>query len=273
MAAETKPTPAKWNHDLKGQLRNHWVGILGGFVLGILLTIISFQIGKRERQPLFAATARSVIVKQHELPKAPLKITKLDGTETKSDIVYAEFYFWNAGREPIWSNDVLRTVRLRVQGGSILSQQVTRSSRPDITKVELIPDSAGVTLRFNVLELRDGLKGSFVYEGPADAPIICDGAVLGAGVRVLEVAEEETRRTPTEARTMWAFIAIVIVGLALHGGREASKLDKARFWPAFRKVTAIMVAILLGFWLFLIVMRATTTSLRIPYELVTTVTN
>jgi hypothetical protein len=155
--------------------------ILGGF--GLMLSIYFYFAAVAERRPVFLLddTARAVIASKQEMADSAIVVTRRDGKAVERDINIAKFYFWNDGALAIKQDEILKPVRLYVEGGEILAHKLTRVSRgvvePKLT--QSAPDS--IVLSARILEKDDGFAGHIIYEGPRTAKIKLDGVIQGVG--------------------------------------------------------------------------------------------
>lgn len=168
-----------------GKISDRNLGLLGialGFV-GVILSIYFYLASIAERRPIFLLddTSRAVLASKDEMPQGAINITRSDGKPVVGDINIAKFYFWNEGSLAIKAEDILRSIRLRVENGEILSYKINKVSR-DVVGARLAGgENNSVVILIDILERSDGFAGQIVYEGPRNAKVLLDGVIQGVG--------------------------------------------------------------------------------------------
>lgn len=149
----------------KGNILNI-IGFLIG-ILGIVLSVYYYELSKREKEPTFIIDPiKFIILKSSSTHLAPIKILTLDSSEIKGDVTSLTFYFWNKGKEPLKSEDMLTDINLFLShNAKIIDFKILKSSR-DVCKISLIKQSTdSLKLNFKILEENDGFTGQIIFEG------------------------------------------------------------------------------------------------------------
>lgn len=161
------------------------IGIFGAVlgVVGLAISIHFYIATIAERRPIFLldASSRAVIGSKQEIADSAIVFTRRDGKPITKDVNIAKFYFWNDGSLPIKQNEILKSIRIYVENGEILSFKLLLMTRDVIGAkvVQSAPDS--IILTATILEKSDGLSGQIIYEGPKDARIKLEGVIQGVG--------------------------------------------------------------------------------------------
>src|SRR5258708_2867930 len=96
-------------------LRNNWLGVVGVAVSVVSLALAAYFYGasQEHRAPVFALVPqRTEIFTASRASEAPIRVTLADGRPVKKDLTAVRWFFWNAGRKPIRSGDVLEPLRV-----------------------------------------------------------------------------------------------------------------------------------------------------------------
>jgi len=171
----------------KSQIFWTQLGIVGGLasIVSIPLSIYLFIQSKESKEPKFVTEPPFQIVNPGELDDPPFTVLKKNGDEIKNPINIQRFYFWNAGKEAIKSEDILQDLIIDLSineliGEEILDFQCTSISRKDVTGFNLSKaDKNSILINFDILEKNDGATCQIILEGSADTSI--SGAIEGVG--------------------------------------------------------------------------------------------
>jgi hypothetical protein len=125
---------------------------------------------------------RTPIVKA--LKESRLQVS-YDGQPITNDVTAVQIAIWNAGRQSIRPQHLLKPVELLLTNSTrILEAKVLKSSR-DVTRLAAmvpITDPGHVQLSWDILEHNDGGILQIIYSGPPDASVTFTGAVEGQPV-------------------------------------------------------------------------------------------
>lgn len=156
-------------------------------VFGIFLAVYFYQESIREREPCFITDpVRTSILKSTDVLHVPIKVTRTDGTEIRSDLNSVRYYLWNNGKEPIHAGNVLYPISIQFDDPTvrIIYPSVLKTSR-DVTGMSASPDPQDPEKRLlvalKILERNDGISGQIIYEGNPDARLVISGVIEGAG--------------------------------------------------------------------------------------------
>lgn len=153
--------------------------------MGLTASAIFYLKSDRQREPIFIVDpVRTEIPSSDRISEVPIKITRHDGTEIKSDLNSLQFYFWNAGKEPIKKNNVLEKLRFQFEDTSIqiVDFRISKTSR-SICEFQLVSSptlpSSSLLLDFFIIEEMDGFTGQIIYEGDPRAQLTLMGIIEG----------------------------------------------------------------------------------------------
>lgn len=88
--------------------------------------------------------------------------------------------FWNAGKRPIESQDILKQLQIKAApDATILDVRIKQQTRDVITVVPIIVDKSTLSLTWRILENDDGASIQVIYQGSSDSKFTVEGAVRG----------------------------------------------------------------------------------------------
>jgi hypothetical protein len=165
-------------------MANYLIGIIGAVLglIGIIIGIISYNRSIRERIPVFLVEPElTPIIVANNLNNAPIRvIRKSDNKEIVSDLTAITFYFWNAGKEPIKSSNILKDLIIEFSNTAIkiLDAKIIRTSR-EISGIHISENANGSSLLigFEILEKDDGFAGQIIYEGAPKSKLLISGII------------------------------------------------------------------------------------------------
>jgi hypothetical protein len=115
-------------------------------MIGVLLAVIFYIHGQKEREPFyFVQPTRNVIVNRDRSIGDKLSITYKGQPLEAANVTALQVYFWNAGREPIKSSDILLPLKVVLDDGQLLDASISRQTRSLIRKCQMLtlqPQSA-----------------------------------------------------------------------------------------------------------------------------------
>jgi hypothetical protein len=242
-------------------VKPHWVqGIL--WLVPVCLSIYLWQDSRREREPVFyMEPERTQILTKETASDAPITVLRADGTEVTSDLTAARLYFWNEGKEPIRSTNVLRPILIELddQNADIMDFRVLKVSR-EVTEFKVLRNTTDsprvLMLDFAILERDDGACIQVIYEGNPDARFRVSGTIEGPSLIRTREDSEWINRILGFAVTMGFMAVMVTVGI-LHGVAidwVVSKLSKR--WPKVQAIydkTTVLWVILVFVWSLVVV--------------------
>ena len=166
-------------------MNNFWkiLGVFGSIasIISIGLAFYFYNLAKETREPFFFDyPVKTKIIESKFLSDAPFKIFRLNGEEIKKDINSATFYFWNQGKKPIRTVDILDSLVVSLSASSeILKCQILGQSR-EVCKFKLFEiDKNHRKLDFNIAEQFDGFVAQLIYIGEANQKIEINGNIEG----------------------------------------------------------------------------------------------
>ncbi len=174
----------------------NWMSLLG-IVTSVISIVIALYLYNpvAERVPtLLVDPLRTTIIDSKLFPNSSLKVIQGNNVIVQDDVTALRFYFWNAGKQSIKQENVLRplTVFLNDPAGKILDFKILKVSRPDVVNVKLTPSNKNpekeLLLEFNILEENDGIACQIIYAGNPSAELTPSGVVEG----VRRISSNET---------------------------------------------------------------------------------
>ncbi len=137
-------------------------------------------------------------------------------------------YFWNDGKMPIRSDDVLDPVRVSLEPGcEIIDARILKIGRPvtGIAKGDVIGTATNeLPITFKILEHNDGAAVQIIYTGNPDAQTSLTGTIVGAGSpRQTRYVDDPiatlVRGSPRDRRHALAFVLIgLVLAVPVHMG-------------------------------------------------------
>ena len=103
------------------------------------------------------------------------------GKATTGDVTAMQIAVWNAGRESIKSDDVLRPIILRMETNQIMESSILKFTR-DVSEFQIDTNrisSNAFGMKWRILEKNDGALFQIVYSGNPEAPLTVDGIIQG----------------------------------------------------------------------------------------------
>lgn len=214
-----------------------WLTIVG-VALGVGGPVIGYHVSKQERVPVFVVDpARTQILDTSRVSRAPIKVVKANGDPVDDDLTAVRFYFWNAGRVPITSSDVLEPLRLRLQEetAEILDFKILKTSRAVIDfQLSRDPEDSEKTLilSFRTLERWDGAICDLMFEGPRRSGIVLEGTIAGPSPIVPSPYDE----TGFVIEVLWRVAYVIVLLSAFYAALVAVVLLIGRLtgWESFQ---------------------------------------
>jgi hypothetical protein len=175
---------------------------LTGISLGLYFHAQSVQ----DRKPLYYLGRRATIVDSAVATPSPVQVLYQGHPVGNTNVIEVVLYFWNGGKLPIRTEDVLDPVAIQLSSGEILESRIVHISR-SVTKFEIHPVAESlrnvVPISFGILEHDDGAAIQLIYAGKSDAAITVRGTIVGAGTPRF-FSEGPRLRSPEEVLHKWA---------------------------------------------------------------------
>jgi hypothetical protein len=195
-------------------LRENAITIAFG-LKGIACSFYFYTLSMEKREPVFYVDQnRAYVLSIEYLETSPIKVWKSGGEEVTSDLTSLRFYFWNQGRRPISSADVLEPIRFTLGDSTseILDFRILNRSR-NITGSNLSRDSSdsehSIIYSFNILEQNDGISGQILIQGEPDTKLDVSGIVVGPSPISTELPGFSKYKF---ALKMFGFAMIILIG-------------------------------------------------------------
>lgn len=160
------------------------IGLIVGF-LGISATIyVAIRYAKNKKPCFYYATQRRIAKSE----SAPDEISISYKDKPVSQVSSTTVWFWNAGKDPIKSDDIRRPLQIILDGEEleILDVSVRTTSREDINLRWEKVNATTIELGFAFLDRRDGCMLEIQHTGSPTVTARMTGVILGvpSGVKV-----------------------------------------------------------------------------------------
>jgi hypothetical protein len=189
-------------------MKDFWkfLGVFGSIssIIGIALAIHFFNLTKEIREPFFFDyPVKTKLIESKFLNDAPFKIFRLNGEEIKRDVSSSTFYFWNQGKKPIRTEDILDSLIVSLYDSSeILKFEVLGQSR-EVCKFNLVQiNKHQLKLDFNIVEQFDGCVAQIIYIGDANQKLQIKGNIEG-----VKVFNSTTHKNETLIRILFSLLS------------------------------------------------------------------
>jgi hypothetical protein len=242
---------------------NPAIGIAGSIasIVGLVLAVYFYQTGQRSHDlRYFVHPAKAVVVKAGQSSR--LQVT-VDGVPVERDVTAAQVAFWNEGKDPIRSDDMLRGLVIQTSPKSHILEARLRKVSRDVTHITLdlsMINEGEVRVDWRILERHDGGILQVIYSGDADTRIVSTATVEGQGdVHPVEYGgspEQYQRATTSEKILGYVYLGtgltMFTAGIILIWARQRRGKPVPSFfsWAFFGvAVGVIIVGLFLVFWL------------------------
>jgi len=243
------------NHPLLGML-----GALGSVASIVALPLAIWPITPKRELTFYVNPVRTPIVQA--LKSSDLSVS-YKGIVVTGDVTVAQIAIWNAGKEPIRSEDILKSAMLLTSSNCPILETVVLTPARDVTdfKIDFAKGMTGhVGLSWRILEEDDGAVLQIVYAGKPNQKISLDAAVVGQ--------KTPTEASPAAAITYNKFVAtvrflfqvmvtIMAIALVVTSMDTISYFFKHhRIQPLTREALSMLIATIIMFFVVLILVLA-----------------
>lgn len=160
-----------------------WFSIFA-VVIGFFTSLYFYLESKVEKEPAYVVTNNvGVFSSPQGLSSEYFAfIKRSDNSEVKNNVYLLEAFFWNKGKEPIVSSDILEPISISYSNDlEVIDVFISRSSRKKIVdpKIKNDKENKKLMLDFRVLEQDDviGIQILYLANEPYDFSI--EGTILG----------------------------------------------------------------------------------------------
>ena len=201
-------------------------------VTGIILACVFYFRGKKEKKP--RARKKSFnLISQSVLLVNPEKIKVTYADEPIGNLTVTNVAFWNAGREPIRSQDIPSNAPLYIQatdGVRILEAYVVQRNNPSNDLKCTLLDSNHLLLSFEYLDKDDGGVLQVFHTGMTSSDLQIKGKVIGASgeLEAAPLTFPSLRVRVILTSLLVAIMSMVLV-IFLDGNRQAQSLPYVVF--------------------------------------------
>jgi hypothetical protein len=151
-----------------------WIG-----VVGILLALITWWHGTKSRElAVSASTAVTEIVRAGVSSDISVSFK---GSLISGSLRAYQIAIWNAGREPIRKEDMLKPIKLSWQSGvKVLDVKLVKLTREE-TGLQITRTADNLEIDLKILEQNDGGLLQFLVVGDEKFAISIEGTIVGQG--------------------------------------------------------------------------------------------
>jgi hypothetical protein len=164
------------SHTLARARENPWTVLFGA--ISFFLAIYAIYDAKNEPnlQVVFdPGTATKIVT-----ALTPDIEVRYKGSVVAGEVSSQVIRFWNAGKHPIESQDILKQLQIKAAPDvTILDVRVKQQTRDVVTVAPMIVDKSTLSLTWRILENDDGGSIQVIYQGPSDSKFTVEGAVRG----------------------------------------------------------------------------------------------
>lgn len=147
-------------------------------VVGTYFGVIGYYESKKEPVlTYYVSKTRTPIVQSGKLENFTVSFM---GKTITNDLSGAEIQIWNAGKEDITSDSILKPILLKTPNGETIFSVNVSSTRDVIGgHIYVVPEQKTdeVKISWNILEQKDGIKLQIIYGGKVDLPLRLEGVV------------------------------------------------------------------------------------------------
>lgn len=179
---------------------NPTVGVIGSIasIIGVLLAIFFFRESTRERKlTYFVNPVKSIIVQTGETSGLSVSFR---GNEIKGDVTAAQIAFWNAGKEPIRPQNLLRPFVIQTKDNIPILESRIRKENREVVELQLDQskiEQGKVGVSWAILEEGDGGVIQIIFAGGTSVDVSVSAIIEGQReIRSIEFGSEI--RPPTE---------------------------------------------------------------------------
>lgn len=194
--------------------KKSWLGVSGWIlaVLGFILSIYFYVASIREPNLTYAINPTKAIVVQ--TGQASQLTTLYKGKPVNSDITAVQIVVWNAGKQAIKHENILKPLIFQMPTGVPILETRIRKSTRDVIGMSL--DSSGTTqsqlkVDWRILEQNDAVIIQIVYAGKPEIKISANATIEGQGHLNQIEFQGDPKKTKNELEGRNQVIAKIVV--------------------------------------------------------------
>ena len=184
--------------------------------ISLTLAIYYHYQSVQERGPTYVVSSARTRIVDVSVPAPPQLQVLYKGKDLRTDVSAAGVYFWNDGKLPIKTEDVLDPLKVEIEPGSeIIDARVLKVSRAvtNFTKGQISETAKNeLPISFRILERNDGAQLQIIYTGKPDAQIRLTGTIVGAGPPRVTAVDPESEK-PRHRRPSLLVISLGAIAL------------------------------------------------------------
>ena len=239
------------------------IGIVGGAIVGLIITHAYYRIQKRRRELCWAIDSANLIKGYSSLFE---KLEIQYGGEKIENLTVSKIAFWNNGNETIDGTDIAIDPYIwpRIDDTEILDVKViTASTVGNGFEAIRVPDHRFIALDFDYLDAQQGAVIQVIHTGVSILPLMVGGEVKG--VKEIEYKSKKSSIASKGDRLFTYFFGIIgIVFLALRAFLSFEQgtpfTDDGTVWLLLISLPFILI-------LFLLDLRQVRDTAKIPKSL------
>jgi hypothetical protein len=147
-------------------------------IIGLVFSVFPWLAASRKDLSFCINPVRTPIV---QIAKQSDVSVSYRGIPVIGNVTAVQIAIWNAGRERIKGDDVLRPIILHMATNQIMEASILKTTR-DVSEFQLVSNSIvsnSIGMKWRILEKNDGALLQIVYSGGMDVPLELDGVLVG----------------------------------------------------------------------------------------------
>lgn len=189
-----------------------------GFLAIFLAIFFYLQAQKTREFMYYVHPVKATVVKSGQVSSLSVSY---DDREIQTDITATQLYIWNAGKESIKDNNILKPITILTENNApILEATIMKESR-DVVKLKLNQNEIQrgiLPITWNILEQNDGGIIQLIHAGEPETKILFEGVIEGQK-KIKELRFPREIKSAAEQYTKIAkehkFFGFTFLGLAV----------------------------------------------------------
>lgn len=222
-------------------------GLFG--IVGTILAVYFYRASiQKPDLTYYISPTRTPIVQKGNLDNFSVTF---QGTPINGDLSTAEIQIWNQGNAPIFSNDILVPVSIRLTNGETIYQASANTTRDVIGFNWLSPTNrptGQIQFNWKILEQNDGVKLQIIYGGNVHSAFEVNGTIVKQNqIRLEKFSTDSLTAFPYKTLGLLSALAglLLITILSSFSGQKLKKIDLYYLTFMFMLAVVAMVMFLL----------------------------
>ncbi|MEL4204820.1 hypothetical protein C9E85_16230 [Plesiomonas shigelloides] len=196
----------------------NYISLLVG-ILGIVSSYYFYVQSIKSKEPTYWVEDSVQVFKPDMFGKNQrFSLVDNESGKTLGESVYIqELAFWNRGKDPIVSNDVLTPLNFEYpEDVFIVDVSLSAASRLSVVKPVFEISGSQINLNFNLLEENDGFKLMVVYAAKDKQKPVFSGDILSVS-KILALDGVEGQNILTAVVSLAVFVFVIFAGIMILG--------------------------------------------------------